>query len=273
MKVFISVDMEGIGGITSRREMREGKEVHDLMTGEVNAAVAGIKASGEPVEEICVCDSHSYGENLLLEKLDPAVRIVKGFPRPHYMVQGIEAGYDLLFLLGYHGRAGTLASQMDHTMAGFSIYNIRLNGRPLGEMELSAGLAGHYGVPLGLAAGDDTFCAQVAEVLPGVPTVTTKWGISRYAAKHRHPQEIRAELQGKAAQAVRDRAGFRPLRFEPPLRVEVDFLNSVQADMAALVPVVERLSGRTLAFTAPDFLYLYRMIMTVTSLAEVTRDW
>ena len=89
-KVFISVDMEGISGVVQPAQLGpdgfEYQRAREWMTGEVNAAIAGIRASGPA--EIVVCDSHGNGQSVLIDKLPDDVRIVRGFPRPLEMMQG-----------------------------------------------------------------------------------------------------------------------------------------------------------------------------------------
>src|SRR5216117_363534 len=90
-KIFISVDMEGITGVVQPAQLGpEGFEYASArawMTAEVNAAIAGIRASGPA--QIVVADSHGNGQSLLIDKLPEDVRIVRGFPRPLEMMQGI----------------------------------------------------------------------------------------------------------------------------------------------------------------------------------------
>ena len=70
-KVFISVDMEGISGVVQPAQLGPGgfeyQSARDWMTGEVNAAIAGIREAGPA--EIVVCDSHGNGQNVLIDKL------------------------------------------------------------------------------------------------------------------------------------------------------------------------------------------------------------
>ena len=80
MKVYISVDMEGIGGIghphpTDPKDTRYGTSV-DLMVGETNAAIEGALAGG--ATEILVNDSHWSMYNLLPEAIHPAATVLQG---------------------------------------------------------------------------------------------------------------------------------------------------------------------------------------------------
>ncbi len=59
------------------------------MTGEVSAACEAALAAG--ADEIAVSNSHGNGQSLLVEKLpQEKVTLVRSWPRPMFMMQGIE---------------------------------------------------------------------------------------------------------------------------------------------------------------------------------------
>ena len=73
LAVFISADMEGISGIIDIEYTSPGKSdygrARQLMTEDVNAAVAGAVAGG--ATSITVNDSHGPMRNILIEELHP----------------------------------------------------------------------------------------------------------------------------------------------------------------------------------------------------------
>ena len=158
---FVSLDMEGIGGLTSWQELRKespsSERMKKLATEEVNAAIRGIRNAGRKIGEIVVCDSHANGENLLIDEMEAGVYLVKGTPRNYYMVEGISKKFDILFFIGYHAMMGTKKAGMDHSYSSRIIYNIKINGKLVGETEINAALAGYYKVPLGFVSGDDGY--------------------------------------------------------------------------------------------------------------------
>jgi D-amino peptidase len=274
MKAYISVDMEGIGGITSWKEMHASSPDYNLTrslaTQEANAVVRGLKAAG--VNQIVVSDSHAAGGNLLVEELDEDVEVVKGYPRRYYMLHGLDESFQLLLLVGYHAKCGSLHGLLDHSYSSSSIYSLRLNGNEVGEAEVNAGLAAHYGVPTGLVSGDSELTRQVGETFPqGTETVITKYGISRYASRTRHPEKIRAELELKARRAAEKAGDFKLLEYGLPLRVDVGLMDSVMGDVVAFLPSVERKSARDVSFEAENFPVLYRMLMVLIALCQSTK--
>ena len=80
MKVYLSVDMEGVAGIShpdpTARADRGYPAAVELMIGEANAAVAGALAGG--ATEVVINDSHGGMFNLTPEKVHPAARLVQG---------------------------------------------------------------------------------------------------------------------------------------------------------------------------------------------------
>ncbi|MFL5778349.1 MAG: M55 family metallopeptidase, partial [Chloroflexota bacterium] len=176
MKVYISVDMEGIAGIhrpgpTDAGHQRYPKSV-ELMIGETNAAIEGACAAG--ADEILVNDSHGGMDNLLPNEIDPAATVLQG-QKPWSMVAGAgpDRGFDVALFVGYHPRAGHPFGTIAHTYSGTPV-ETRLDGRTTGEYGLNAAVLGAWGVPVGLVAGDDALAAEVADWLPWSERVVVK---------------------------------------------------------------------------------------------------
>ncbi len=270
ISVYISFDLEGISGISSWKEVQKNAasltEARENATEEINAAVRGI-ARAAPIREIVVCDAHASGDNLIIGKLERGVTVVKGTPRTYYMVEGMSGHYDVLFCIGYHAMAGTRKAGMDHTYSSSSIYGIKINGTFVGETAINAAVAGYFGVPVGLVSGDDRLVKEVRTFFgPSVETVTTKFGISRFAAKCRHPHDVQKEIEDKATKVVKHLNRLKPFTFRTPLRAEFELSNTVIADYAELIPGIKRTAARSLAYRAHDVLEFYRILRLVCSL-------
>src|SRR5256884_8358281 len=184
--------MEGIAGVvhesqtdpTSPAHAAEYGRCRRLMTAEANAAIEGARAGGP--SKIVVSDRHWFMRNLLAEELHQAAELLSGDPKPRSMVEGIEAGFDAALFIGYHARAGTRHAILDHTYAD-RIHEVRLNGRPVGELGINAALAGVAGVPVALVSGDAALAAEARQLLgDGVATVEVKAADSRYPAQCLH---------------------------------------------------------------------------------------
>ena len=275
INVFISFDIEGISAVTSWRELKKDAQdlerVRRLATQEVNAAIHGIRQSGKSIGEITVCDAHASGENLFVEELASGVSVVKGTPRLYYMMHGISDQYDVVFFIGYHAMAGTRYGGMEHTYSSASIYNIKINDEYVGESEINAALAGHYGVPLGLVTGDNLLIAEIRKFFgQNIETIITKKGISRFAAQCRHPEDVQREIEHKATRAIQKIAKLKIFRFKAPIRAEIALASTLITDMVELIPGVKRTSGRQVTFRTKDILEFYRILRLICSLGGYT---
>lgn len=276
MKVFISADLEGISGLVSWDQMKEGTPEYDravdLMVKEVNSAVEGAIKGG--ADQVVVNDSHGYMRNIPIEKLHPKANLISGFTKPFSMVQGVE-GTDIAFFIGYHAGVGTRAAICDHSYSSGSVFQLKINGVDFSETAINAAVCGHFGVPVALLTGDEQTVEQAKAFLPGILTVTTKTGITRFSAHLRHPLEVRVEIEEKASLAVKqflkgnqDSPAFSSFTVKPPVILEVTLLHSAKADVAELLPGVKRLDGRTLLFKANDILEAFRALLAILYLAR-----
>lgn len=271
MRHYISVDMEGVAGIASWEEMeKDVKRVNDLITAEVNAVIEGILTADPEAEEILVCDSHAWGDNIYPEKLPEKAEVIRGNPRRNYMMVGIDRRFDFSYYIGYHCAAGTEGSAMDHTFSGASICEVKINNKIVGEFDMNAGYAGSYGVPPVFASGDVLFCKDVDKLKLGTLTVPTKIADTRFCSRLYNPKRILKELKEKAEEAVKKgKKAFKPLVFKIPYTVTVTFPNTIKADMASLIPSVKRIEGRKVQYVADNYSDLYNMFEAIVYLARV----
>jgi len=267
VKVYISCDMEGISGVVAGKQTEmngeEYKRAQKLMTGEVNAAIEGALAGG--ASEILVNDSHGSMRNILIEELNPKAQLISGSPKPLSMMQGIDESFDAAFFIGYHAQAGTAYSVLDHTYTGI-VYQVSLNGRPVGETSLNAALAGYFGVPVVLVTGDQLLVEEAKASLGPVEGVAVKESCGRYAARCLIPEEA-GKLIHQAAQRALSKGG-KPFVVEPPITLAVDFTSSAHLDMAELIPGSCRSGGRHIEYTNDDFLTVYKVWRAMLTLAH-----
>ena len=252
MDVYLSADIEGITGLVSWSQCSrpDGGSfdyafARRMMAHDVNAAVRGARRAG--AERILIKDSHGNSKNLLIEDLEPGVELVSGHGSlTDGMMVGIDASFGCAMLVGYHAMAGTLGGIMEHTITG-GVHRLWINGVETGEMGLSAGVAGVYGVPLAMVSSDAAGCAEAAALIPGVETATTKEGYGRYMGRLLHPSETVPLIEEAAERAVRRAGEIAPKRYAEPTTVRVEFNRAEEADMGAkLVPAPTRIDGYTL---------------------------
>jgi D-amino peptidase len=276
VKVYISVDMEGIAGIshhnpTGRTDQGYPAAV-ELMTGEANAAIAGAFDGG--ATEVLVNDSHGGMYNLSQEGLDPRATLLQG-QKVWSMVAGAgpDRGFGVALFVGYHARAGNPLGTIAHTYS-FQPVRSTLNGRAAGEAAINATALGAWGVPVGLIAGDDVLAEEMADWFPWAERVVVKEGFGRHSAASVHPTIARELVRAGSERAVRRAiAGeMRPLVLDPPYVVETTYQNALQADYACLVPGAERVGETGARFAADDPLIAYRGFLAGVRLAGLVSD-
>ncbi|MEU6374499.1 M55 family metallopeptidase [Streptomyces sp. NPDC046909] len=203
MRIYISVDMEGVTGLVDADDVQPGGRDYErgrlMMAEDVNAAVRGAIAAG--ATDILVNDAHGPMRNLRPENLHPAARLVRGKPKQMGMLEGLTPGYDAMVGVGYHSRAGELGV-LSHSFMGHEIEDMWLDGRPVGEIGMAHATAAALGVRLAVLTGDDRACAEMTAWDASVATVAVKYARDRFAAELRPADEARAAIEEGVASAL-----------------------------------------------------------------------
>lgn len=271
MKVLISVDIEGVSGAVALNHTAsnhsEYQRFRKIMTAEANAAIEGALAGG--ADQIVVNDSHGSMTNILIEELNPVAELISGSPKPFGMMQGIGEDIDAVMLIGYHASAGTSGAVISHTNTG-SVQEVRLNGQVVGEAGFNAAVAGAYGAPVVLVAGDRAVTEEVRELLGAdVETVAVKEGITWTSARCLNPEVTRKRIREAAERALS--RPVKPYIVQPPITVRATFQLPIHGDMAALVPGSRRLDGCTLEWTGPDMQAVHAAFRAMTGLVTLSQ--
>jgi D-amino peptidase len=270
VKVFISSDMEGTAGVVDWSQCTAGQPEYDyyrtLLQEEVNAAIEGAVDAG--ASEFLVNDSHSRMQNLRPDTLGGNARYLSGRHKPLYMMQGLDASFDAVFFVSYHGSMST-ASPLSHTYNPRAIASVRLNGTVVGESGINALVALGHGVPVVLVTGDDVTAHEAAVVSPGIHAAVVKTAVSRFAAESLHPSEARELIRTRAREAMATLGEAGPPAIALPATLEVTFRNADLAEMATWVAGVERTSDTVASMSDDDPVRLYRRFITAVLL---TRD-
>jgi D-amino peptidase len=268
MRLYISADIEGIAGITAREQLMPAgfdyAGARSLMTDELIAVIDGAREGG--AREFVVSDSHGNGQSLLTERLAADVALIRGWPRPLLMMQGIESGrFDAAILLGYHSGAESWRGGLAHTLSTRGVLSLELNGVPANEATLSAATAGHFGVPVALVSGDDAFIEEVSTTLNPPVAVVTQYSVGTYSRRTITPAASRARLRAAAAKAIASLSGDRLQAFqlETPIRVELTVKYRQVAELLNYLDAFERTGPFTVRFVAADMVALNRMLAFV----------
>jgi len=264
MRIFISVDMEGITGVASRLACKsdgvgpEYGRFRKLMTNDVNAAIEGAVSAG--VDEVIVGDGHGWMNNVLIENLHEKARLISGSNKLLCQMGGIEDyKFDGVFFIGYHGHEGSQGI-VNHTIMGASVTQITVNGKVVGETTINAGIAGHYGLPVALVTGDDIVTAEAKENLGNPELVIVKRAKDRFVADCLPPKVTEVMIRDGAKRAVERLASLKPYQVKCPVTLEVTFKTTPEAAMCALFPTVEIINSKTVRITAQDYITGFKQL-------------
>lgn len=281
MRILISADMEGTCGVSSWVHVQapevttsgqpassiEYERFRKQMTAEVNAAIEGALAGG--ATSVLVNDSHDFQRNIVIEDLHRDAQYISGADKPFGMMQGIEENIDAVFYTGYHAKAGTVGGPLAHTWNGW-VQDVRINGESTGEFGINAAIAGAFGVPVTMVAGDDQAVAQTKTFLGSdIASAVVKWGISSSSARHLHPEVALERIRAAAQEAV-SKSAPRPFVLEKGTTIEIDANHQARIDQAMLIPGTSRAGNRTVAFTVNDGKELNNLFRLVTKVGGLT---
>ncbi|MGQ9578323.1 MAG: M55 family metallopeptidase [Candidatus Aminicenantales bacterium] len=273
LKIYISVDMEGIWGVVHGNQVSADSPEYSVarrwMVEDVNAVISGLFEAG--VQEVVVNDSHGSMRNILAQDINPRASLISGSPKPLSMMEGIDETYSGVIFIGYHAKAGSEASVLDHTISGAAVYSIKVNGQEMPELGLNAAIAGYFRVPVIMLSGDAETCRQGRAILgENLVTVAVKEGVGRYAAKMLPRETALQKLKAAAKESVAKISSFKPFLLASPYDFELNLHNSNQAELGSLLPQVKRVGARTLKFQAKDYLEGFKLLRMLIALASAS---
>ena len=263
LKVFISVDMEGVAGVIHWEDVgRDGKDYNlfrRLMTEETNAAIEGALEAG--ATEILVRDSHGSARNILPDLLHQEAILLRDWSGgPLSMMEGIDGSFDAVIFIGYHAREGTPDAVLKHTMNGR--IDCFINGTNMPEAGINGAIAGHFGVPVVMVAGDAAIVKQCRDIFGEIAGAAVKDAIGT-SAKMIHPKKAQALIKAKVKEALENLSRYKPLALETPITMEIRYKHEDDAAHAAWFPAAKRTGERTVAYTHEDFLEVLKFFMFV----------
>jgi D-amino peptidase len=266
LRVFISADMEGITGVVNASQLGPNELDYDrfrkLMTAEVNAAIDGALAAG--ATKITVADSHGNGLSILPDELNRNARLIRSWPRPLEMMEGIEQGFDAAIFIGYHASIGTPGAVRAHTISSARFFDVRLNGKHASEALLNAAVAGEFGVPVVLLSGDDKIVDEARKTIDSkLVGVVVKRGIGYHSADSLSPEVARSMIRESTTEALQHLSSFTPYKVTHPVTLEITFKAMINAEILAYLPNVQRVDGATIRFVGKDMLEVMRFVSFV----------
>ncbi len=262
MKIYISADMEGVVGAVTGDQLGptgfEYQRFREFMTQEVNTAIEAAFAAG--ATEVVVSDSHGNAQNLLIDKLPKNVMVIRGFPRPLMMMQGIDETFDGVIFLGYHSSTTNPAGVRAHTISSARLADVRLNGRSMPEGGINAAIAGHFNVPVIMISGDDAAVAEVRSVVGEIEGAVVKWHQGFHSAKTMTPQAAYDLIGAKVRAAMGRIRDFKPLKLQTPVQLDVRFKNYRPSEILSYLSIIERTDAHSIRFRGKDMIEVSKFL-------------
>jgi D-amino peptidase len=256
LKIYISADMEGITGVVTGEQLGptgfEYARFREFMTQEVNAAIEAARAAG--ATEIVVSDSHGNGQNLLLEKLPRDILLIRSWPRPLMMMQGIDETFAGVIFIGYHTATTNSQGVRAHTISSARLADVRLKGVSVSEAGLNAAIAGHFNVPVIVVSGDDAVVKETQALLGNVEGAVVKWASGFHSAKTLMPEAGQQLIREKVKNAMARIKDFKPYKLAAPVQLDVRFKNYRPSEVLSYLSVVERVDAHSIRYVGKDML-------------------
>jgi D-amino peptidase len=277
-KIYVSADLEGIGGIVSTEQVGVVEnefysEARRLMAGEANAIIEGINLGGGLA---VIGDSHGNMLNIPIELLKGDFLLSCGTDKELSMMGGMDETYDGVMFLGYHARFGTPMAIMDHTYSPTTLRELKINGKPVGEAEINAEVAGYFNVPVLMATGDDVAMEQLRKSFPNIETVAVKKSIGRYSALCEPVDKVRAKIRDSAKKVMENIESYSFLyKSVPPIRIEFEWNTAIMAEVCTYVPGVERSGDRSNVYQCDDYIQAFKLFTVLRRMASsvVNKDY
>ncbi|MBT4785470.1 MAG: M55 family metallopeptidase [Candidatus Marinimicrobia bacterium] len=266
-KIFISADLEGVVGAVTGEQLGPGgfeyNRFREFMTAEVNAAIEAAKSAG--ATEILVADSHGNGQNLLIEKLPKDVKLIRSWPRPLGMMEGIDSSFDGVIFTGYHASTDNKEGVRAHTFSSARLTSLKVNGEVMTEGSWNAAVAGEFGVPVIMISGDDAAVNEVKSVIGNAEGAIVKESISFHSAKSLHPEAAYDLIAEKTSYAVKNIKKYKPYKIKGPVTVSVSFKHYQPSQILSYLKMFKRTDSHTIEFKAKDMIEASYIMRVVTS--------
>jgi D-amino peptidase len=246
-RIFIVTDMEGVGGVNNADEQllpgqRRYDESRYLLTGELNAAIAGAFAAG--ATEVTVWDGHDGSRSLSIDDIDARARLIQGRPTPaNYYLS--DRAYDAIFFIGQHAMAGAKGGILSHSQS-FAVEKITINGRAVGEIGQVAAIAGYFHIPVAMLSGDQAACDEIHELQPQAETVAVKRLAGKGSSLSLSHDAAKAAIRAAAERAVARIGELKPWRVDGPVEMVFRFY-----------PKDKETAGRTAVYKGKNVLEAY----------------
>lgn len=257
--IFLITDAEGVGGVCRQDQVEpSNREMQQLLTAEINAAVEGFYAGG--AGEVIVWDGHDGSQTLSTLTIHPRAKLVMG-GLPATML--MDRRFSAVAIVGQHSKANIRAGIMAHSYSSLGIQTMKLNNKAVGEIDVIAAMAGHFGTPVIMMSGDKAAVAEMREIVPDAEFATVKEGLGRYVCISESAARSQELIRNAAMRSVAKIASIKPYRVPGPCTLEIEYTtrNSLPID-SEFRTAAEVIDDRTIRFRGKDVLDVWQRYRT-----------
>lgn len=162
--------------------------------------------------------------------------------------------------VGQHSKADIRGGIMAHSYSSLGIQNMLLNGKPVGEIDMIAAMAGQFGTPVIMLSGDKAAANELREIVPEAEVAVVKEGLSRHTCISLSAVAARDLIRETARRSMAKTNTIKPYVVSGPVTLQIEYTtrNSlpIDADQRTGAEVID---DRTIRFKAPNVLEAWRL--------------
>jgi D-amino peptidase len=265
MKVFISADLEGCAGVSSRTQLYPTEREYDFarkqMTKEVLACCEGALAAG--ATEVFVRDAHGTARNLQLKDFPRQVRLFSDWAgSPWMMMEGLDSSFKATFFIGYHAASGSSGNPLAHTFSSEML--TKINGVPCSEFHVNAYASLYHNVPIYFVSGDENICSVANDWDTHIYTVTAQKGVGGGVISE-HPDMVCEKIKEQSLISLK--TIIEKQQMPKLFQFEFFFRKAKGAYMASFYPNARLKDENTVLFEAEDYLDCLKALHFISMLA------
>ncbi len=249
--IFLITDAEGVAGVC-RQDQTDPKdqEMRQLLTGEINAAVDGLYAAG--ADDVIVWDGHDGSQTLSALTIHPRSKLIIG---DLGVTMTLERQYAAIGFVGQHARANRKGGILAHSYSSLGIQTMLMNGKPVGEIETRAALAGAFHTPVIFLSGDQAATEDLHAIVPDAELAVVKEGFSNYVCQTLSAKAAQDLIRDRAHRAMQRIGEIKPYQIEGPVTIQIEYTTRNALGVNAhLRPGAEIIDARTIRYSGKDFM-------------------
>ncbi len=267
MKIFISLEPYGLTGIIK-------SNISDLFLPSIqelilNDIIAVIESSYEEgASEIIINDAKEIITPSSLKSIPQGVKIIKGKHKIFYMMEGFDADFDAVLMLGYRARTNTPFAFSPYSFSD-KIISIKINNKEVGAFFINSLFAGYFNTPVIFALGDSGLEKEIREYSNDIEVAVVKYGLASSSVVLLSPQDSYNIIRKKCSSAFRKKEMIKPIFVPPPYNLEIRFANQLWADLSMRLPNIERTAPDVVVYREKDYINVYKILLSIFSMLKI----